>query len=228
MDNTIASGLEKTLNRIEETAKRYGRSPEDIQLVAVSKTQPADKLRSAYNLGQKHFGENYLQEAIEKITALSDCDITWHFIGSIQSNKAKIIAEKFDWVHSIDRLKIAQRLNDARPDAQPPLNVCLQVNISAEDTKSGIESGNIRELAQQVANLPKLKLRGLMALPAACHDFDQQRANFASLRQSLEILKQIDLNLDTLSMGMSNDLEAAIAEGATLVRVGSAIFGPRL
>ena len=228
MSHTIAERLQKTLTRIEKATTQYGRQRDEVQLIAVSKTQTADSLRTAYSLGQRHFGENYLQEALDKMTRLSDCNITWHFIGSIQSNKTKIIAEKFNWVHSIDRLKIAQRLNNARPEDLEPLNVCLQVNISEENTKSGINASDIHELAHQVATLPKLRLRGLMALPAAYENFEQQRTSFATLKQQFDELKQSGLPLDTLSMGMSNDLEAAIAEGATLVRIGSAIFGPRI
>ena len=224
---SIEKKLKETNTRIGQAAQQYGRSSSDIQLLAVSKTQPAESLRIAYSLGQSAFGENYLQEAIDKIEALKDCQITWHFIGGIQSNKTKTIAENFDWVHSVDRLKIARRLSDARPSYLPPLNICLQINVSNEDSKSGINLTELTDLANQASLLPNIKLRGLMTLPAASNDFDEQRANFAAIAKAFQQLKQEGLDVDTLSMGMSNDLEAAIAEGATIVRIGSAIFGPR-
>jgi pyridoxal phosphate enzyme (YggS family) len=198
-----------------------------VTLVAVSKTRPATAIRSAYEEGQRDFGENYLQEALEKIAAFPGEALVWHFIGPIQSNKTRAIAEHFDWVHSVDRLKLARRLNDQRPPDMPPLNVCLQVNISGEASKSGVEPEALAALATSVAELPRLRLRGLMAIPAASDDPEQQRRPFRALREALERLRADGLALDTLSMGMTNDLEAAIAEGATLVRVGTAIFGPR-
>jgi pyridoxal phosphate enzyme (YggS family) len=196
-------------------------------LLAVSKTRPADAIRQAAAAGVEHIGENYLREALDKMGQLQDLELCWHFIGPIQSNKTRAIAEHFDWVHSIDRAKIARRLNEQRPADLPPLQVCLQVNISGEDSKSGAAPADIRELAAVVESLPKLTLRGLMAIPAATDNPQQQRQAFAALRELLEHLQPEHLHMDTLSMGMSADLEAAIAEGATIVRVGTDIFGPR-
>ena len=228
INTSIAERLQQTQQRIADAAQRYTRSQQDIQLIAVSKTQPAEALRTAYLAGQTHFGENYLQEALEKIDALKDYPLTWHFIGSIQSNKTKTIAEHFDWVHSVDRLKIATRLNDARATCSTsPLNICLQINISEEQSKSGISLPELKALAHEIQQLTHLKLRGLMALPAPHKDFEQQRTSFAKLKELQLELNECGFALDTLSMGMSNDLEAAIAEGATMVRIGSAIFGPR-
>jgi len=178
-------------------------------------------------LGVRRFGENYLQEALQKIEALADLDLEWHFIGPIQSNKTRAIAEHFDWVHSVDRLKIARRLNEQRPAALAPLNVCLQLNVSAEQSKSGAEPAQLAALAAEVAALPRLRLRGLMAIPAATEDVARQRAAFRCMGEAQAQLQAAGLELDTLSMGMSGDLEAAIAEGATLVRIGTALFGPR-
>lgn len=225
---TIADKLDQTRQRIADFARQYGRSPEAVRLLAVSKGQPAEALRQAWEAGQTEFGENYLQEALAKIQTLQALAITWHFIGAIQSNKTRDIARHFDWVHSIDRLNIAQRLSEQRPDDLPPLNVCLQINISDEASKSSIRLHEASELARAVAQLPRLKLRGLMALPQASTDFTEQRRNFAPLRETLLTLQQQGLMLDTLSMGMSGDMEAAIAEGATLVRIGTAIFGERI
>ncbi|GAB6068686.1 YggS family pyridoxal phosphate-dependent enzyme [Methylothermus subterraneus] len=196
-----------------------------MTLVAVGKTHPPEVLLQAYRAGIRHFGENYLQEALAKQKALAHLDITWHFIGPIQANKTRAIASCFHWVHSVDRLKVARRLSEQRPDFLPPLNVCLQVNISGEASKAGIRPEEVRELAEAVLALPRLRLRGLMAIPAPAEDFAAQRAPFRRLRELFEACA--DLGLDTLSMGMSADLEAAIVEGATLVRVGSALFGPR-
>lgn len=225
---TTEQRLNSVLQHISDAEQRYMRSPGSVKLLAVSKTRPADDIRHAYKTGQKAFGENYLQEALEKITQLVDCDIEWHFIGPIQSNKTKEIAQHFDWVHSVDRLKIARRLNEQRPDNMAPLSICLQVNIDNETSKSGISSNEALELAKQIQCLPNIKLRGLMAIPAASQDFNVQRHAFAQLRKLYEQLQKIGISLDTLSMGMSNDLEAAIAEGSTMVRIGTAIFGPRL
>lgn len=196
-------------------------------LLAVSKTRPPEDIRAAYAAGLRDFGESYLQEAVGKIARLSDLPLTWHFIGPIQSNKTRLIAEHFQWVHSVDREKIARRLSEQRPEGLPPLQVCLQVNISGEENKSGCNPGDMAALATAVAALPGLTLRGLMAIPAATPVQSEQRAAFARLRSAFEELKPEFPSLDTLSMGMSGDLEAAIAEGATLVRVGTAIFGPR-
>ncbi|MEW5754930.1 MAG: YggS family pyridoxal phosphate-dependent enzyme [Pseudomonadota bacterium] len=213
--------------RTAEAARRCGRDPAGVMLLAVSKTFPAEVVRQVAELGQRDFGENYLKEALEKIRALADLDLCWHFIGPIQSNKTREIAENFTWVHSIDRLKIARRLSEQRPDALPPLQVCIQVNISGEATKSGVAPEDAPELAAEVAVLPRLRLRGLMAIPAPEIKFEAQRDVFRRLRRVQEDLCARGLALDTLSMGMSDDLEAAIAEGSTIVRVGSAIFGAR-
>jgi len=207
-------------------AKQVAGRTDEVRLLAVSKAQPADKLREAYMAGQRAFGENYVQEAIAKQTYLQDCNIEWHFIGPIQSNKTQLIAQHFDWVHSVDRLKIASRLNDARPDTLTPLNICIQINSSEESSKSGADAASIAELAKQISQMPKLKLRGIMAIPAPTKDLAKQRAQFKIVADILNALKQ-DLDLDTLSIGMSDDYVAAIQEGATIVRIGSAIFGAR-
>ncbi len=227
MSPAIAENIAKQQQRICATAQKYQRQPEQITLLAVSKTRPAEAVRQAYAAGARHIGENYLQEALDKIAALQELPLNWHFIGPIQSNKTRAIAEHFHWVHSVDRLKIAQRLNDQRPAALAPLNICLQVNISDEASKSGCALADLPALASAVAELPRLRLRGLMAIPAATSDIQQQRDNFARLRQALEQLQQQQPGLDTLSMGMSRDMEAAIAEGATIVRIGTDIFGAR-
>lgn len=219
--------LQTVTERIDAALKRFSRAPGSVSLLAVSKTRTSEELRALAGQGITRFGENYLQEALDKMAELQDLPLEWHFIGPIQSNKTRSIAEHFDWVHSVDRLKIAQRLSEQRPPERPPLNICLQVNISAEPSKSGASLAELPELARQVAALPNLKLRGLMAIPAPAADFDTQRQSFRALRQALEALNAGGLALDTLSMGMSDDLEAAIAEGATLVRIGTALFGPR-
>ncbi len=195
-----------------------------VGLLAVSKTQPAAAIREAFAAGLRDFGENYLQEALDKQVELDDLPLIWHFIGPIQSNKTKAIAEHFDWVHSVDRLKIAQRLSDQRPATLPPLNICLQVNVSGEASKSGCTPQELGPLAEAVAAMPQLRLRGLMCIPAPTEDPAEQRAAFARLRL---LRDELALDLDTLSMGMSQDLEAAIAEGATWVRIGTALFGAR-
>lgn len=222
-----SDNIANLLQRVRLSAQKSQRTESDILLLAVSKTRPASDIREAHCAGQTHFGESYLQEALDKIEALSDLPLTWHFIGPIQSNKTRPIAEHFDWVHSVDREKIARRLNDQRPAELPPLEVCLQVNISGEDSKSGCSLAELPALASAVDAMPRLRLRGLMAIPAASDDKSQQRHAFAQLRCALEDLQAEFSQLDTLSMGMSKDLEAAIAEGSTLVRVGTAIFGPR-
>ncbi len=222
--STIATNIAKVGTRIREAAQAVARDPDEVRLLAVSKTQPAGAIREASDAGQRDFGENYLQEALVKQADLRDLSLCWHFIGPIQSNKTKLIAEHFDWVHSVDRLKIAQRLSDQRPPELPPLNVCLQVNVSGEASKSGCEPLDVPELAQAIAALPRLRLRGLMAIPEPTDDPAEQRAAFARLRQ---LQSELNLDLDTLSMGMSQDLEAAIAEGATWVRIGTALFGAR-
>ncbi len=224
---TISANLQAVLARIDEAARKYERQPKSISLLAVSKTWPTADIREAAQAGQNAFGENYVQESIDKIAELAALKLKWHFIGPLQSNKTRQVAEVFNWVHSVDRLKIAERLAEQRPESLPPLQICLQVNVSGELSKSGAEIDEVPALARQIALLPRLKLRGLMTIPAPTADFAQQRLSFRRLREMFEHLKQNGLDLDTLSMGMSHDLEAAIAEGATLVRVGTAIFGER-
>lgn len=223
----IQSRLDKVRRRITEAMERYHRTPESVRLLAVSKTRTPEDIRQAVAAGQFHFGESYLQEGLEKIETLRDIDAVWHFIGRIQSNKTRPIAEKFDWVHSIGSLKHARRLNEQRPDNLPPLNICLQVNIDQEPSKSGIMPEEAAALVSEVSTLPRLRLRGLMTLPAPADDLEAQRHPFRLLRELRDRIATPELPLETLSMGMSNDLEAAIAEGATIVRVGTAIFGPR-
>lgn len=223
----IEKSLQAIRKRIAQAAVNSGRVAESVRLLAVSKTWPAGALREAYAAGQTAFGESYLQEALEKITALADLPLEWHFIGPIQSNKTRPIAENFAWVHSVDRVKIAERLALARPETLPPLNICLQVNVSGEDSKSGVAPKDVAMLARVIAGLSRLKLRGLMTIPRPTDGIAQQRAQFQVLRRLLDELNAQGLGLDTLSMGMSDDLEAAIMEGATIVRVGSAIFGNR-
>lgn len=222
--STLADNLSAISARIASAAQAAGRDPASVQLLAVSKTKPASAIREIHAAGVRDVGENYLQEALTKQQALSDLPLIWHFIGPIQSNKTKAIAEHFDWVHSVDRLKIAQRLSEQRPAGLAPLNLCLQVNVSGEDSKSGCAPADLPALAQAVAGLPNLRLRGLMAIPEPTDDRAAQEAAFARLRQLQESL---GLGLDTLSMGMSHDLEAAIAQGATWVRIGTALFGAR-
>jgi PLP dependent protein len=227
---TIPSRLGAVRTRLEQACRDAGRHPDAVQLLAVSKTQPAEAVRAAHAAGQHAFGENYVQEALDKIAALADLRsrLAWHLIGPLQSNKTRVVAEAFDWVHSVDRLKIAERLNDQRPAALPPLNVCLQVNISGEDSKSGLAPADVAAVARAVDALPRLRLRGLMAIPEPAADLAAQRVPHAALRQLLDDLRASGLSrLDTLSMGMSADLEAAVLEGATIVRIGTAIFGAR-
>ena len=229
-DNALPESLASARERLRRALEDAGRSPTSATLLAVSKTKPAEMLREAWQHGQREFGENYLQEALDKQAALEDLDgIVWHFIGPLQSNKTRAVAEQFAWVHSVDRLKIAKRLSEQRPAALPPLNVCLQVNISREATKSGVLPEGPLVLAQEIAALPGLALRGLMAIPAPAETLEAQRQPLAALRQLLEELQAAlpEAPLDTLSMGMSDDLEAAVLEGATLVRLGTAIFGAR-
>ncbi|MDP2155877.1 MAG: YggS family pyridoxal phosphate-dependent enzyme [Sulfuricella sp.] len=224
---TIANALQAVRQRIELAASAAGRPVAGIQLLAVSKTFSAAAVRQAYTAGQRAFGESYVQEAMGKVEALNDLPLKWHFIGPIQSNKTRPIAENFAWVHSLDRDRIADRLSAGRPKNLPDLQVCLQVNVSGESSKSGVAPEDLPALARHVQTLPRLKLRGLMAIPEPTDDPVKQRLAFARLRQLLEQLNAEGFQLDTLSMGMSDDLEAAIAEGATIVRVGSAIFGER-
>jgi len=212
---------------IKKTAQQYQREVDDIQLLAVSKRHSVEDIRIAYDSGQTSFGENYVQELIEKAQTLVDLDISWHFIGPLQSNKTKQIAEVASWVHTIDRFKIAKRLNDQRPKNLAPLSVCIQINISGETSKSGVAADDVEALASQIAKLPHLRLRGLMVIPAPSNNFEEQRAVFAKVSKIKDQLNQQGYKLDTLSMGMSGDMEAAIAEGATIVRIGTAIFGLR-
>ena len=208
-------------------AKIAAQRSDNVQLLAVSKSQSADKVREAYLAGQHTFGENYVQEAINKQALLEDCNIEWHFIGPIQSNKTQLIAQHFDWVHSVDRLKIAERLASARPENMPPLNVCIQINSSDEASKSGVDIASQRMLAEVINALPSLKLRGLMAIPAPTKDLAKQRAQFKIVKDAYLQLQHCGFILDTLSIGMSDDYAAAIQEGATMVRIGSALFGLR-
>jgi pyridoxal phosphate enzyme (YggS family) len=229
--STIAHKLQAVDATIYAASKAAGRDPTQVKLLAVSKTFPAEAVLEAVAAGQHAFGENYLQEALDKIAAVAAAlpseQVEWHFIGPIQSNKTRPIAASFAWVHTVERLKIAQRLSEQRPAGLPPLNVCLQVNISGEASKSGATPEELPELARQVALLPNLKLRGLMAIPEPETDVAKQRAAFARVRALADQLRAGGIELDTLSMGMSADMAAAIAEGATIVRVGSAIFGAR-
>ena len=258
---SIAANLQAVRRRIEWAAREAGRAPDSVQLIAVSKTWPAERVAEAHACGQRAFGENQVQEGVEKIAQLMNlapggsefarrtddrlhgripqagpCStlhrslllpLEWHFIGPVQSNKTRPISEHFQWVHSVEREKVAVRLNDARPAHLPPLDVCIQVNVSGEGSKSGVEPGQEVELARIVAGLPRLRLRGLMAIPEPTADRKLQRRRFALLRDAKDRLVAAGYALDTLSMGMSDDLEAAILEGATMVRVGTAIFGPR-
>ena len=220
--STIAANISTLSERINAAAQLAQRDPATIGLLAVSKTKPAQALREAYAAGLRDFGENYLQEALSKQLELADLPLCWHFIGPIQSNKTRAIAENFAWVHSVDRLKIAQRLSEQRPAELPPLNICIQVNVSGEASKSGCAPADLPALAEAISALPRLELRGLMAIPEPTDDIAEQNAAFAAVST---LQAQLNLPLDTLSMGMSHDLEAAIAQGATWVRIGTALFG---
>lgn len=224
---TVAANWQAVRARIAAAAAAAGRSADEVTLLAVSKTFPPASIAEAHACGQRSFGENYVQEALTKIAALAPLDIEWHFIGPIQSNKTRPIAEHFAWVHSIERLKIAERLSAARPAGLPPLNVCIQVNVSGEASKAGVAPGEELALAQAIARLPNLRLRGLMAIPEPTDEPGAQREAFRRVRIAADGIRNAGIPLDTLSMGMSADLEAAIAEGATLVRIGTAIFGAR-
>jgi PLP dependent protein len=224
---TLDARFRQLHDRIVAAEKQFNRSPGTVQVLAVSKTQEPDAIAHIYQLGQRDFGENYLQEAIPKIRTLAGLPIHWHFIGRIQANKTRDIAEYFDWVHSVDRFKIGQRLSEQRPVTRDPLNICLQINLEEETGKGGVAPADAPQLAAQLASLPRLKLRGLMCIPTEHADIKSQRGVFARLRLLQEAINRQGHKLDTLSMGMSNDLEAAIAEGATLIRVGTAIFGSR-
>ena len=225
----IADKLAQVNARIASACAAAGRPVQSVTLLAVSKTFDATAVAEAHAAGQRRFGENYVQEALDKIAALSALEPRpeWHLIGPLQANKTRVVAEHFDWVHSVDRLKIAERLSAQRPDGLAPLSVCLQVNVSGEATKSGLAPAEVAEVARAVATLPRLRLRGLMAIPEVAGDLAAQRRPHRALRELFEALRGDGLALDTLSAGMSGDLEAAILEGATMVRVGSAIFGAR-
>jgi len=225
----VARHLDEVRQRIVKAAADASRDVSSVTLLAVSKTFPAEDVRAAFDAGQRAFGENYVQEAVAKIAELADLrsEIEWHFIGPLQSNKTKLVAENFDWVHSVDRLKIAERLSAQRPENMAALNLCLQVNVSGEDSKSGVAPEEALALAHAIAALPNLKLRGLMAIPEPEGTLDEQRAPHRRLREIMDTLRADGLDLDTLSMGMSADLEAAVLEGATMVRIGTAIFGAR-
>lgn len=229
--NTIASRLQQVLTQIENAAATSSQKSREINLLAVSKTKPASMVKEVYALGQRKFGENYLQESVEKITELKEDgnydEIEWHFIGPIQSNKTRPVAEHFDWVQSIDRLKIAQRLNDQRPADMAPLNVCIQVNISAEESKSGTDLQNAIDLAHAVEAMPNLILRGIMAIPENTPDQARLKSQFKQLRSLYLSLQDQYKQIDTLSMGMTGDLELAIEQGSNMVRIGTAIFGSR-
>jgi PLP dependent protein len=227
--SSIGSNLQEVKRRLVTACIAAGRDAKAVTLLAVSKTQGTEAVRAAAAAGQRAFGENYVQEGLDKIAALADLGLEWHLIGPLQSNKTRVVAEAFDWVHSVDRLKIAQRLADQRPLHLPPLQLCLQVNVSGEASKSGVAPEELPALAAAVAALPadRVRLRGLMAIPAPADSPEAQRAPHRRLREMADALRVQGLHLDTLSMGMSDDLEAAIAEGSTLVRVGTAIFGAR-
>lgn len=223
----INRNIAELRQRICQIAQDCGRQADEITLLAVSKTQSAGAIRAAALSGCQAIGENYIQEAVDKQAELTDLLLQWHCIGPLQSNKTRLVAEHFDWVHTIDRLKIARRLSDQRPDHLPPLQVCLQLNIDREPQKAGVTPEELGELAHKVADLPKLALRGVMAIPAARSDYQAQRACFAAVRECFAALRTEHSQLDTLSMGMSRDFPAAIAEGATLIRIGTDIFGAR-
>ena len=226
---SVDVNLQQVRQRMASACAAAGRPVQSVTLLAVSKTQGPDAVRAAYAAGQRAFGENYVQEALAKVQALADlrAQLQWHLIGPLQSNKTRPVAEAFDWVHTVDRLKLAQRLAEQRPPAQPPLQVCLQVNVSGEASKAGVAPGEVVALAQAVAALPRLRLRGLMSIPEPLDDPAAQRLPHRALRELLATCNAAGLALDTLSMGMSADLEAAVAEGASIVRVGTAVFGQR-
>lgn len=228
MSLSIPENLENVRHLVSQFEQKYERIDSPVQLIAVSKTHSADKVTEAFNAGQRQFGENYLQEALEKIDALGDLPVCWHFIGPIQSNKTRAIAENFDWVHTVERLKIARRLSEQRPDALSPLNILLQVNISEEASKAGVSLAELPALAEQISTLPQLQLAGLMAIPAPVKALEQQRQQFRLLRDARDrLVSQGHSQCRHLSMGMSRDFEAAIAEGATMIRIGTDIFGAR-
>ena len=223
----LHQNISRIRNRLSKAIDVAQREQDSVTLIAVSKTKPADAIRAVYDTGQRDFGENYVAEAIEKMSILEPLDICWHFLGPLQSNKTRLVATHFDWIHSVDRIKIAKRLNEQRPDGLPPLNVCLQVNIPTEPTKSGVASeAELLDLALAVSEMDRLALRGVMAIPAPASDLEQQRAQFKRIAQLL-LIPDLPEQMKELSMGMSGDMEAAVAEGATMVRIGTDIFGAR-
>jgi pyridoxal phosphate enzyme (YggS family) len=223
----VTENLSSVSDLLRFSALEADRDPAAVRLLAVSKKQPLAKIREAYAAGQRDFGENFVQEGVDKIQAMAEADVAWHFIGHLQSNKTRMVAENFDWVHTIDKLKTAKRLSAQRPDELPPLNICLQVNVDNEDSKSGILPDALPELAAACMELPNIRLRGLMCLPAIRSEFEEQRIPFATLRGLAEQLGNAGIDTDTLSMGMTADYRAAIFEGATIVRIGTALFGAR-
>jgi pyridoxal phosphate enzyme (YggS family) len=223
----VTENLRKIRDLLAEATVEAGRSPGDVHLLAVSKKQPLDKIIAAADAGQRDFGENIVREGIEKVTELAQRGLCWHFIGHLQSNKTRVVAEHFDWVHSVDKMKTARRLSEQRPESLGELNICIQVNIDDEASKSGAAPEDVRDLARAIATMPRLRLRGLMCLPAIRGTFEEQRVPFARTRELAESLARDGLDMDTLSMGMSDDFRAAIMEGATMVRIGTAVFGPR-
>ena len=224
---SLKQNLSAVLGRIKKYELDHNLAPNSVRLIAVSKTRTADEILTLARLGQKDFGENYVQEAIDKMTDLANEDLTWHFIGPIQKNKTRLIAQHFDWVHGVDREIIATRLNEQRPANMTHLNVCIQMNIDNEQSKSGINTNDLLPLAEHIHALPNLHLRGLMTIPSARENYTEQCKTFGKMRDLLELLQQQGYDVDTLSMGMTNDYEAAIASGSTMVRIGTAIFGPR-
>lgn len=223
----LTQAIDTTKKRITEAEVNAGRDPASVQLIAVSKTRPASAIRAAWSCGLRHFGESYVQEAVDKIVQLHDCPIVWHFIGPIQANKTRQIAQHFDWVHSVDRIKVAERLSDQRPAELAPLNICIQINISNESSKSGIGIEALQTLAAAIVELPRIRLRGLMAIPAPSSDKNEQYQAFNAVAEVQQWLISQGFALDALSMGMSDDMEMAIKAGATHVRIGTAIFGHR-
>ncbi|MFG1173441.1 YggS family pyridoxal phosphate-dependent enzyme [Erwiniaceae bacterium CAU 1747] len=224
---SIEHNLQQVRQRISAAATQCGRDPQEITLLAVSKTKPASAVAEAAAVGQRCFGENYVQEGVDKIQQLADPDLVWHFIGPLQSNKSRLVAENFDWCHTVDRLRIATRLNEQRPERAGPLNVLIQVNISDEQSKSGVTLAELPALAQAVAQLPRLRLRGLMAIPAPETAYERQLAVCQQMAAAFQQLQHDYPEVDTLSLGMSDDMDAAIAAGSTMVRIGTAIFGAR-
>lgn len=223
----VTKNLALISDLLTKSAIEANREPAGVRLLAVSKKQPLEKIREAAATGQRDFGENFVQEGVEKIEALADLNLTWHFIGHLQSNKTRVVAENFDWVHTIDKLKTARRLSEQRPAGLPPLNICLQVDVDDEDSKAGVAPADLPDLAAGCLALPNLRLRGLMCLPAIRDEFEEQRVPFATLRKLAEELRHGGIDTDTLSMGMTADYPAAIKEGATIVRIGTALFGAR-